>query len=69
MDMDTALDRHTIISVFEAMSEIENHGHVTFVHDGVLWAAEKVGKNKPEQVCIVVNGQVHSRQVMRWLGY
>ena len=67
MDMETALDRHTIISVMEAMAEIENHGHQCYVSNGVLWGSSEPGQF--EQVCIVVRDEVYSRFIMRWLGY
>ena len=67
MNIDQALDRNTVISAIYAMCEIENHNHSTYVKDGVLWASSEPGQF--EQVCIVVNGRVHSRQVMLWLGY
>jgi hypothetical protein len=67
MDLTEALDRHTIISVNEAMAEIENHGHECYILNDVLWASSEPGQF--EQVCIVVRSEVHSRQIMRWLGY
>lgn len=68
MDIETALDRDTRISVAEAQYEIEDHNCESYVMGDVLWGNSDGGEIF-EQVCIVFKGQVKSRQVMLWLGY
>lgn len=65
--METALDHRTRISVYAAMHELENHGNQCYVKDNTLYAFTEPGVS--EQVCIIYNGEVKSRPLMKWLGY
>lgn len=67
MDIETALDPHTRISVYAAMAELENHGHESYVMQGELYGSLEAGKF--ERICVVCKGEVVARRVMVWMGY
>lgn len=67
MDLETALDHRTRISVYAAMHELEKHGNDSYVKNDTLYGSTEPGVF--EQICIVYKGEVKTRPLMRWLGY
>lgn len=55
------------VSLSRARAELESHGFLSYVIDGVLVATDQLGH--PEEVAKVVNGQVKGSEILDWLGY
>ena len=66
MNLEIALDDDTMVSLDEAVWELENHGFQAFYGDGKLHVRDEV---QSETICDIVDGEVQANKILIWLGY